>query len=170
LLVKSVKEPVIFPGRKTAVSLDQAFVDETLIISDMFGLNENLAMELLHTAEQQMNYYPDLTRGLISVLLYYDARRAIVNSLKILVQARKGISWAVDTSDKIVTCITNYTEKLVEKGLVDQILNLLEQLNLEKEINLLHDNRALGSSKHRRYLTQILSFFFSFYVTFIFSS
>ena len=144
-------------------------MDETLIISDMFGLNENLAMELLHTAEQQMNYYPDLTRGLISVLLYYDARRAIVNSLKILVQARKGISWAVDTSDKIVTCITNYTDKLVEKGLVDQILGLLEQLNLEKEINLLHENRALGSSKHRRYFTLTKSFSQCFHANFPFT-
>lgn len=116
----------------------------------MFNLNENISIELLHTAEQQMHYYPDLTRGLISVLLYYDARRAIINSLKILIQARKGISWAVDTSDQVVNLITKYTDKLVDKGLVDQILALLSQLNLEKEINLLHENRALGGPKHRR--------------------
>jgi nuclear pore complex protein Nup205 len=127
-------------------------VDEALIISDMFNLNENVAVELLHTAEQQMHYYPELTRGLISVLLYYDARRAIVNSLKILIQARKGISWAVDTSEQVVDLITEYTVKLVKKGLVDQIIALLSQLNLEKEINLLHENRALGGPKHRRFV------------------
>ena len=102
-----------------------------------------------------MHYYPDLTRGLISVLLYYDARRAIVNSLKILVQARKGISWAVDTSEQVVNLVTKYTDKLVDKGLVDQILTLLGQLNLEKEINLLHENRALGGPKHRRYVNRL---------------
>lgn len=127
-------------------------MDEALIISDMFNLNENVAVELLHTAEQQMHYYPELTRGLISVLLYYDARRAIVNSLKILIQARKGISWAVDTSEQVVDLITEYTVKLVKKGLVDQIIALLSQLNLEKEINLLHENRALGGPKHRRFV------------------
>lgn len=150
LLLKSVKEPVLFPGRKVAASLEQTLVDEALIISDMFSLNENIALELLHTAEQQMHYYPDLTRGLISVLLYYDARRAIVNSLKMLIQARKGISWAVDTSDQAVNLVTKYTDKLVDKGMVDQILTLLNQLNLDKEINLLHENRALGGPKHRR--------------------
>lgn len=145
-----MKEPVLFPGRKTAASLEQSFVNEALIISDMFNLNENVAVELLHTAEQQMHYYPDLTRGLISVLLYYDARRAVVNSLKILIQARKGICWAVETSDQIISFITKFTDKLVDKGLIDQILILLEQLNLEKEMNLLHENRALGGPKHRR--------------------
>lgn len=125
-------------------------MDEALIISDMFNLNENISVELLNTAEQQMHYYPDLTRGLICVLLYYDARRAIVNTLKILIQARKGISWAVDTSDQVVTLVTKYTDKLVDKGLIDQILILLGQLNLEKETNLLHENRALGGPKHRR--------------------
>ncbi|KAK4018432.1 hypothetical protein OUZ56_000486 [Daphnia magna] len=156
LLLKSVKEPVLFPGRKTTASLEQSFVDEALIISDMFNLNENISVGLLHTAEQQMHYYPDLTRGLVSVLLYYDARQAIVSSLKILIQARKGVSWAVDTSDKAVNLITKYTDKLVEKGLVDQIIALLGQLIPEKEMNLLHENRALGGPKHRR---QVQDFF-----------
>jgi len=146
-----VKEPVMFPGRKVAASLEQSFVDEAMIVSDMFNLNENIAVELLHTAEQQMHFYPDLTRGLISVLLYYDARRAIVNSLKLLMQSRKGNCWAVDAADEILSAITKYTDKLVDKGLVEQILQLLEQLNLEKEMNLLHENRALGGPKHRRY-------------------
>lgn len=128
----------------------------------MFNLNENVAVDLLHTAEQQMHYYPDLTRGLISVLLYYDARRAIVNSLKILIQSRKGISWAVDTSEQVVDLITDYTVKLVKKGLVDQIIALLSQLNLEKEINLLHENRALGGPKHRRFVAKKLCFIIQF--------
>ena len=150
LLLKSVKEPVVFPGKNVPTSLEQSLVDEALIISDMFNLNEHVAVELLHTAEQQTHYYPELTRGLISVLLYYDARRSIVNSLKILVQARKGISWAVESSDHIINIITTYTDRLVDKGLVEQILVLLSQLNFEKEINLLHENRALGGPKHRR--------------------
>jgi nuclear pore complex protein Nup205 len=128
----------------------------------MFNLNENVAVDLLHTAEQQMHYYPDLPRGLISVLLYYDARRAIVNSLKILIQSRKGISWAVDTSEQVVDLITDYTVKLVKKGLVDQIIALLSQLNLEKEINLLHENRALGGPKHRRFVAKKLCFIIQF--------
>ena len=139
------------PGKKTAVSLEKAFVDEAIIISDMFSLNEMVAVELLQTAEQQQHFYPDLTRGLISVLLYYDARRSLVNSLKILIQARRGVSWLVETSNEVISIITKYTDKLMDQGLVEQIIRLLTSLNLEKEVNLLQENRALGNPKHRRY-------------------
>ena len=150
LLLKATREAVVLPGKKTAVVLDKSFVDEALIISDMFGLNEIVAVDLLQTSEQQCHFYPDLTRGLISVLLYYDARRSLVNSLKVLVQARKGLSWTVDTSQEVVSLITKYTDKLLDKGLVEQIVGLLSTLNLEKEINLLNENRALGNPRHRR--------------------
>lgn len=103
----------------------------------MFSLNEMIAVQLLQTAEQQQHFYPDLTRGLISVLLYYDARRSLVNSLKILIQARRGVSWI-------------HTDKLMDQGLVEQIVGLLTSLNLEKEVNLLQENLALGNPKHRR--------------------
>jgi nuclear pore complex protein Nup205 len=68
----------------------------------------------------------------------------------------------VDTSEQVVDLITDYTVKLVKKGLVDQIIALLSQLNLEKEINLLHENRALGGPKHRRFVAKKLCFIIQF--------
>ena len=116
-------------------------MDEALI-NGMFNLKENISVEFLHTAEQQMHYYPDLTKGLISVILYYDAHHAIVNSLKILVQARKSFLWAVDTSEQVANLVTKYSNKLVGKGLSDEILILLDQLNLEKEIKVLQRRKS----------------------------
>lgn len=133
------------------MQLEKALVDEALIISDMFMVNEMAALELLQTAEQQQHYYPDLTRGLIAVLLYYDARRALVQSLKVLIQARRGISWTVETSEEASAIITKFTDKLVDKGLVGQIVGLLTSLDFDKEVNLLQENRALGNPKHRKY-------------------
>ena len=150
LVLKATSEPVTLPWRNDHVTLEKLFVDEAIIISDMFNMNEIGAVELLTTAEQQMQYYPDLPRGLISVLLYYDARWALVNSLKLLVQARKGNSWTVETSDEITELITKYTDKLLAKGLVEEIVAQLTELNLEKENSLLQQNRALGGPKHRR--------------------
>ena len=119
-------------------------MDEALINGMFkFNLKENISVDFLHTAEQQMHYYPDLTKGLILVILYYDAHHAIINSLTIHVQARKSFLWAVDTSEQVANLVTKYSNKLVGKGLSDEILIiLLDQLNLEKEIKVLQRRKS----------------------------
>ena len=42
------------------------------------------------SGDEQLNQYPGLTRGLVAVLLYFDGRKAIVQSLKTLLQGREG--------------------------------------------------------------------------------
>lgn len=69
-----------------------------------------------------MPYYPGMTRGLVAVLLYYDGRKSIATALRALVQARRGISWTLDTSEEVVTYITQYTQELMEYGLISRIL------------------------------------------------
>lgn len=70
-----------------------------------------------------MPYHPGLTRGLVAVLLYYDGRKAIVSALRTLVQSRRGISWAVEASDHVVSYITNYTQELLDNGIISKILS-----------------------------------------------
>lgn len=69
-----------------------------------------------------MPYYPGLTRGLVAVLLYYDGRKSIATTLRALVQARRGISWTMDSSEEVLTYITEYTQELMEYGLINKIL------------------------------------------------
>ena len=77
-------------------------VDEAIIISDMFDLDELIAVELLCTAQRQMFQHPGLPRGLVAVLLYYDGRKAIVSALRDLFQVTNGVSWVVDDVPKEV--------------------------------------------------------------------
>jgi nuclear pore complex protein Nup205 len=79
-------------------------------------------MWILFQAHQQMQYHPGLTRGLVAILLYYDGRKSITTALRALVQARKGISWTLDSSEEVVTYITQYTQELMEYGLINKIL------------------------------------------------
>ena len=79
-------------------------------------------MDLCLKAQQQLPYYPGLTRGLVAVLLYYDGRRSIATALRTLVQARRGILWTLDSSEEVVTYITQYTQELMEYGLINKIL------------------------------------------------
>ncbi|XP_045464322.1 nuclear pore complex protein Nup205 [Harmonia axyridis] len=130
--------------------LSQELYQETIIISDMFDINEFVALDLLCTAQLQVTYHPGLPRGLVAVLLYYDGRKALLTALKCLVQARNGVQWSVNIKEEVARFITIYTDQLMEGGLFTRIFELLRELDLSKELEKLHQNVALGGPKHRK--------------------
>lgn len=146
---KGITEGVNLPGLGHTI-LSKDLVDESIIISDMFNLNEYKALELLCTAQQQIPNHPGLPRGLVAILLYYDGRRTLVSTLKQLFQARQGISWCIEASQEVTAYITEYTNSLFDTGILNKIIDLLEQLDLTQELALLSENRALGPPKHHR--------------------
>ncbi|CAG2068808.1 unnamed protein product, partial [Timema podura] len=105
-------------------------------------------------AQQQLPFHPGLNRGLVAILLYYDGRKALVSALRSLVHVRKGFSWAGNYPPEIVDYITLYTNKIMEDGVLLKILDLLECLDLSKELELLHHNRALGGPKHQHQVVE----------------
>ena len=60
------------------MTLSQSLVEEALIVSDLFKLNELSSLQLLLHGEEQLPQYPGLTRGLVAVVLYYDGRHVFV--------------------------------------------------------------------------------------------
>uniref|UniRef100_A0A1B0FYB5 Uncharacterized protein n=1 Tax=Phlebotomus papatasi TaxID=29031 RepID=A0A1B0FYB5_PHLPP len=153
-LQRGVSEGITLPDLGHTV-LSKDLVDESIIISDMFDLNEYYALQLLCTAQQQMPNNPGLTRGLVAVLLYYDGRKALVSTLKQLFQARVGISWCAEVPPELTQLVTQYTDLLVNYDILLKILDLLEVLDLAKEIEKLSANRALGSPKHYRQIVDL---------------
>ncbi|XP_044732734.1 nuclear pore complex protein Nup205 [Chrysoperla carnea] len=148
-LNKGVHTGITMPGIGHQI-LSKELVQETLIISDMYDLNEYMALDLLCTAQMYLSSYPGLTRGLVAILLYYDGRNALTNTLRMLVQARSGVLWTSDASPDVVKFITRFTDQLLADGLFNRIFELLNSLDLSKEIELLQKNRALGGPKHHR--------------------
>ncbi|KAG8041529.1 hypothetical protein G9C98_002822 [Cotesia typhae] len=151
---KGITESVTLPGLGNHV-LSKELVDETIIISDMYDLNEFIALDLLCTAQLQMSNHPGLTRGLTAILLYYDGRKALTSALRTLVHARIGHSWVLDTPVALTKKITEYTNKMQEDGLLDRVLSLLEQMDPIKEQDLLQQNRALGGPKHHQMVMRL---------------
>nr|CAD7264264.1 unnamed protein product [Timema shepardi] len=152
-LRKGISECIHLPGMGYQI-LSKELVDEAIIISDMYDLNEILAIDLLCTAQQQLQFHPGLNRGLVAILLYYDGRKALVSALRSLVHVRKGFSWAGNYPPEIVDYITLYTNKIMEDGVLLKILDLLECLDLSKELELLQHNRALGGPKHQHQVVE----------------
>lgn len=83
-------------GQSRKVELSQEIIDEAIILSDMFDLDEIFALELLCTAQRQQVHHPGLPRGLVAVLLYYDGRKAITCTLRDMFQAVSGVSWSTE--------------------------------------------------------------------------
>ena len=118
----SVSTPIKLPGYKSRQTFPQVFIDEALILSNILDLNKFSSVELLLTAEQQQPRFPWLSRGLVSVLLYHDGRQSLLRALKILIQAREGISWSYELDANVSALIINFTNELFENGLLEKIL------------------------------------------------
>lgn len=129
--------------------LSKDLYQETIIISDMYDMNEYVALDLLCRAQLQMSFYPGLPRGLVAIILYYSGRKALAYSLRMLVQARTGILWRVDMREEVEDILMEYTDDLLKNGLITRILDLLKSLDLSQEIEKLQQNAALGGPKHR---------------------
>ncbi|GFQ91337.1 nuclear pore complex protein Nup205, partial [Trichonephila clavata] len=109
-------------GRAGLQILPQSLIDEALIISDMFDLNELTSLELLIAGQQQQPRFPGLTRGLVAMLLYYDGRRNLVNALQLLVQAREGRTWTLGISSELSAIIMRFTSQLKEEGIIMKVI------------------------------------------------
>ncbi|KAB0795840.1 hypothetical protein PPYR_09901 [Photinus pyralis] len=137
--------------------LSKDLYQEAIILSDMYDLNEYVALDLLCTAHTQMPYYYGLPRGLVAVLLYYDGRKCVASSLRLLVQARKGVAWSFNIDSELSDYITSFTNELLENGLFSRIFELLHTLNLTKEIEKLQENVALGGPRHRKQVIDLFN-------------
>ncbi|XP_016942363.3 nuclear pore complex protein Nup205 [Drosophila suzukii] len=149
-LRNALNEGIPLPGQSRKIKLSQDLVDEALILADMFDLDEVFAVELLCTAQRQQMHHPGLPRGLVAVLLYYDGRKAISCALRDMFQTVSGVSWSTELPREITCLITNYVQSLVEdSNILGRLLELLEEMDVDKECILLTKNRAFGSKKHQ---------------------
>ncbi|KAJ8032363.1 hypothetical protein HOLleu_25874 [Holothuria leucospilota] len=136
-LKKANTEGIVLDGQTGQQTLPVEVIEEALIISDLFDLNEYTSVELLLAGEQEQPRFPGYSRGLVSVLLYYDGRASLLNSLQLLIQARKGRTWAFEIEEEVTDLATEFTDELMKDGLTKKILTLLEKLVVVDEIDRL---------------------------------
>uniref|UniRef100_A0A1E1X6K7 Putative nuclear pore complex protein n=1 Tax=Amblyomma aureolatum TaxID=187763 RepID=A0A1E1X6K7_9ACAR len=154
---RAPQEGIVVSGKSTPQHLPQDVVGEALLLSDMLKLNELAALELVLAAQQQLPLFPELTRGLVAVLLYYDGRRALVNALRTLVQVTEGRTWTVGLNADVLATVTKYTYGLRDEDRVlARALHLLGDFDLAGELDMLQQNRALGPPRYRRQVLDMI--------------
>ena len=72
------------------------------------------------------------------------------------IKAREGITWTLGLSQAVVSLVTNFTDDLFNNGLIDNIFNLLDSLDVEKELNKLSKGRAIKDAYHRSQLAELI--------------
>ncbi|XP_078583598.1 nuclear pore complex protein Nup205-like isoform X1 [Branchiostoma floridae x Branchiostoma japonicum] len=148
-------EGVVIQGQPTPRTLPTQFIQEVLILSDLFNLNEFASLELLLAAEQQQPQFPGLTRGLVAILLYYDGRRSLVNSLRTIIQSREGRTWTLGVNEETTSLVVKFTDQLMEEGLTNKVLSLVDGLDWTAEMTRLEKERGLGDQKHRKQVADL---------------
>ncbi|KFP41317.1 Nuclear pore complex protein Nup205, partial [Chlamydotis macqueenii] len=153
---KASTEGVAIQGQQGTRLLPEQLIREAFILSDLFDIGELAAVELLLAGEHQQPHFPGLTRGLVAVLLYWDGKRCIANSLRTLIQSRQGKTWTLELSQELMSMTTRFTDDLMEQGLTQKILTLVSHINLNNEFDKLQRERGLGSEKHRKEVSDLI--------------
>uniref|UniRef100_A0A8C9W8T5 Nucleoporin 205 n=1 Tax=Scleropages formosus TaxID=113540 RepID=A0A8C9W8T5_SCLFO len=153
---KASTEGISIQGQQGARLLPEQLLAEAFILSDLFDIGELAALELLLAGEHQQPYFPGLTRGLVAVLLYWDGKRCVANSLRSLIQSRHGKTFTLDLSSELVTLATRFTDELMSQGLTRRILTLVSEISVTREFERLQKERGLGNEKHRKEVADLI--------------
>ncbi|XP_067090064.1 nuclear pore complex protein Nup205 isoform X1 [Osmerus mordax] len=153
---KASTEGISIQGQQGSRLLPEQLLTEAFILSDLFDIGELAALELLLAGEHQQPYFPGVTRGLVAVLLYWDGKLCVANSLRSLIQSRHGKTFTLELSAELVTITTRFTDELMSQGLARRILVLVSEISVTREFERLQKERGLGNEKHRKEVSDLI--------------
>ncbi|XP_071371563.1 nuclear pore complex protein Nup205 isoform X1 [Centroberyx affinis] len=153
---KASTEGIAIQGQQGSRLLPEQLLTEAFILSDLFDIGELAALELLLAGEHQQPHFPGLTRGLVAVLLYWDGKLCVANSLRSLIQSRHGKTFTLELSGELVALTTRFTDELMSQGLTKRILSLVSEINVTREFERLQKERGLGNEKHRKEVSDLI--------------
>ncbi|XP_074533246.1 nuclear pore complex protein Nup205 isoform X2 [Halichoeres trimaculatus] len=153
---KASTEGIAIQGQQGSRLLPEQLLKEAFILSDLFDIGELAALELLLAGEQQQPHFPGLTRGLVAVLLYWDGKLCVANSLRTLIQSRQGKTFTLELSGELVALTTRFTDDLMSHGLTKRILTLVSEISVTREFERLQKERGLGNEKHRKEVSDLI--------------
>lgn len=149
--------------------LPRVFIDECFAISDLFQLNEYDSLLLLIEGEALQSNYPDCTRGLLAVQLYYESKERLAACLAYLMACLNGRTFqSLIKIPKSIEFCTNFTNELIEQRLIEKIIDQLTSFQIRNEEQKLYSKAGLGNVKHRRRVQDSINHIRSFQAKSIF--
>ncbi|CAI5442546.1 unnamed protein product [Caenorhabditis angaria] len=141
----------IVPGGKikfddVEITLDSSLCAESMIISDIFTLNELDSVDLILAGEAQKIHFDGINRGLIAVVCYYDAHRLLITTL------RQILRW--DREELPAKLVQLIDSTFIQANVVKHLFQLLNSFSVSTEFSRLMQPsvNGLGGSKHQKLL------------------
>ncbi|CAD6198178.1 unnamed protein product [Caenorhabditis auriculariae] len=132
------------------LTLDSDICAESLIVSEIFQLNELESLDLVLAGESQKVHFDGLNRGLIAVVCYYDAHRLLASALRDVLQ------WDREyLPENLVQLIES---NFIQDSVLTHLLGLHSSFSVQSEFNrLMQPNvNGLGGSKHQKLLRNVI--------------
>uniref|UniRef100_A0A8C8ICE6 Uncharacterized protein n=1 Tax=Oncorhynchus tshawytscha TaxID=74940 RepID=A0A8C8ICE6_ONCTS len=142
---KPSTEGIAIQGLQGAHLLPEQLLTEAFILSDLFDIGELALLELLLAGENQQHHFPGLSWGLVAVLLYWDGKLCVANSLRSLIQCLHCKTFTLELSEELLALTTHFTDELMSQGLTTCLLTLVSEIN-----------RGLGNEKHRKEVSDLI--------------
>ncbi|MGH0123311.1 UNVERIFIED_CONTAM: hypothetical protein FKN15_067760 [Acipenser sinensis] len=126
---KASTDGISVQGHQGTRLLPEQLLSEAFILSDLFNIGELATLELLLAGEHQQAHFPGLTRGLVAVLLNWDGKRCIANSLRSLIQSRHSKTFTLELSTDVscsvvfVKEVNSILQHVVERNRMRQSLS-----------------------------------------------
>lgn len=131
--------------------LPRLFIDECFAISDLFQLNEYDSLLLLIEGESLQGSYPDCTRGLLAVQIYYESKERLAACLAYLMACINGRTFqSLLKYPKSIEFCQNFVQELIDQRLIENIIDQLTRFQINNEEQNLYSKAGLGNVKHRR--------------------
>lgn len=114
-------------------------------------MNEYDSLLLLVEGESLQSNFPDCTRGLLAVQLYYESKERLAACLAYLMVCLSGRTFQslLKNAKSVEFCSTFITD-LIEQRLIENIIEQLISFQIRSEEQKLYSKAGLGNVKHRR--------------------
>ncbi|KRZ86392.1 Nuclear pore complex protein [Trichinella sp. T8] len=145
-------------GDDEKIELSTTVINEALIISDTFDLNEIAAVDLLYLGERENFKQYGFTRGLCAVYLFFKRSWYFAEALRAIALNIKGRRWACDRPLAMTVLLSEYMAQLLSSGLLYNTLRYITEFDLKGLLSTLEhpDVRGIGDSRHRRMISDVI--------------
>ncbi|KAI0984095.1 hypothetical protein GJ496_011158 [Pomphorhynchus laevis] len=134
-------EPVVIEGNDgVAQTMPKDFLHDALAISRTLQLDEKISLELVYHGFLQQAFYPELTRGLVAVLLFYDCKLSILECLFHL----STIESKRDCHSDLLAVVNS----VLTSTLFANILSEIDNFKWASEYQRLSSINGVGSDRH----------------------
>ncbi|KRZ23907.1 Nuclear pore complex protein [Trichinella pseudospiralis] len=140
------------------IDLSATVINEALIMSNTFDLNEIAAVDLLYLGERENFRQYGFTRGLCAVYLFFKRSWYFAEALRAIALNMKGRRWECDRPLATMLLLSEYMTQLLSSGLLLNTLRYITEFDLKGLLLTLEqpDVRGIGDSRHRRMISDVI--------------